>query len=168
MGIIYSAVKLNKPEAWELGKNYYRLEDLFPPCKFNANEGFPEFVATQAEPDGFGQMISALAAKMPPRWEPGKPVPFVLTELYPTLSDFIAKAEELKGDDFTIFELPHWQDFYRWACSDRIVVIGEIDDWTYDNDQPVDFFCGELKNYRLMDSWNGEPGRRLLSAEEAE
>lgn len=157
MGISYSAVKLNTPEAWELGKDYYHLVDLFPATKFNANESG-------------GLFSDLLPPDMPPRWVPGKADPFVITELYPTVEDFIAKLEELKGDKVNEFELPHLRSFYHWAGNDPIAVIGEIGGWAYDDDpDPTDGqWCGPLKDYRHMDSWNGEPGRKISDLYEEE
>ena len=163
MGIIYSAVKLSKPEAWELGKNYYRFQDLFPACKFDANEGFPGYIAEQADGSPIGQLLVSLASSMPARWEPGRPTPFILTELYPTIDEFLKKIEELKGDPINSFELPHWRGFYRWAGDDCIAIIGDIDEWAYDSqpDPADEQWCGPLKNYRMMDDWNGKAGRRV-------
>jgi hypothetical protein len=166
MGIIYSAAKTNKPEAWEIGKNYYRLQDLFPPSAFDVNADFHELMK-QADDIPLPIRMLGSIIKPPVRMEPGKDNPFVLTELYPTLEDFIHKAEELKGDKFTVFELPHWQEFYKWAGNDPIVVIGDIEEWAYDHEVHA-WVCGNLADYKFMDSWNGEPVRKMNVHEECE
>ena len=161
MGIIYYAAKANKLEAWELGKNYFQFQELFPACKFNVYEGFPEYIESQVEDSGLAAVITSMAKTMPARWEPGRPEPFVLIDLYPTFEEFIKKLEELKGDTINQFELPHWQGFYDWAQNDPIMVIGEIGEWAADEGAGHAPFFGPLEDYRLMDSWNGAEGRKV-------
>ena len=155
MGISYSAVKTKVPEAWQIGKDYYRLTDLFPPCRMKL----------QDEPGLMGAFMKTL----PAQYIVG-PTPFVVTDLYPTQDGFIAKVNSLLARPLRSGEEEHLRDFYNWAGSDSLGLISDFDELGQyggaDENDDEYHLCTSYRNYRHMDEWGGDADRPVGNNEE--
>jgi len=150
MGISYSAVKLTSPYAWEIGKDYYGLSDLFPPCAYS--NGFFRSFFTPKLSDlpmivGSRHMIC--------------PTPFRVTDHYPTCEEMLNKMVGLKARPLDVETKEMFEAFYEWAGSDEIQLISEFDYLAEREAESEYILCAPPHEYHHMDSWNGEPGRRV-------
>lgn len=156
MGISYSAVKVEQPEAWHIGKDYYGYTDLFPACAY-APTGI---VARMLVPK-----LTDLPYLVGSRHMVGNAV-FRVTDYYDSAEAMLVRIEELKRrktDEATVAML---RAFYEWAGSDPIQLIADFDE--LDERDAADEYqlCVPPCEYRHVDGWNGEAGRKVGYEEE--
>jgi hypothetical protein len=156
MGISYSAVKTKIPEAWEVGKDYYGLTDLFPPCAMDRGEGFfGALMAKAATPK-----LSDLPHLVGSRHIVGNAV-FVVRDFYETAEEMLAKIIQLKQRGLDASTIEHLGGFFEWAGDDPIQFIADFD-YLEERDAEGEYeLCCPPADYLLMDTWNGEAGRRV-------
>lgn len=123
MGIIYAAAKVEKPEAWEIGKDYYGLTDLFPPSAHKRQDGgFAGWVENKFIPK-----LEDLPHLVGSRHIVGN-TPFRVTDFYQNADDMIAKIVDLKKQPIDrLSSAEEWHAFFAWAGSDLIQFIPDID-----------------------------------------
>lgn len=168
MGISYSAVKTQVPEAWELGKDsfYYSFKDLFPASKMRE---------TLADHVSF--TLRVLRSVLPIQYYVG-PGRFRVTDYYATADDLVNRIVELYQEQAGLREvdedeLQNYREFYAWAGSDEIHLIADFD---YLNERDYEeaiangeyVLCAPLRQYRHMDDWGGDPGREVGYDDESE
>jgi hypothetical protein len=147
MGISYSLVKTEKPEAWEIGKDYLDFKSLFPPC-----------ASPMYDPNSPVSWI-AEAAKTSQYFIVGNNV-FVISDLYPTVESFIEAvlARLNRKDDSYVASL---RQMYHWAKNDPLQFIAEFDDLDFRDAADEYQLCDIPRKYIHVDSWNGTAGRAV-------
>lgn len=152
MGISYSAVKIAVPEAWEIGKDYYALTDLFPPCAH--------------KPDGiaglwfFNPSMKDLPHLVGSRHMVG-PTVFKVTTYFDDALDMVARIEELKDREVDVATRRHLINFHAWAGDDELQLISDFDELNKRDAADEYQLCAPPKKYHHMDSWGGESGRKV-------
>lgn len=115
MGLEYSAVKIDYPEAFCLGKDYFGFSDLFPIARRGS------FVNKMFTP-----RLSDLPYLVGSRHIVG-PDNFVLADCYGSFDDMFFRMGKLKDRDLSEVR-NHFEQFYNWARSDRICLIPDFDE----------------------------------------
>jgi hypothetical protein len=144
MGLEYYAIKTRKPHAWYMGKDYYGLSDLFPPCQYKRRGLFANM---------FTPSISDLPYIVGSRHIVG-PTPFVVTKLYPYIEDMMDRAEHIKNTNYEGWQLQNLNDFFNWAQDDEIFFVPDFDDIRNGTDRDISEypFLTKPQNYCVMGS----------------
>lgn len=123
MGISYYAVKINKPDAWYLGKDSYGFSDLFPCAE---TTGFLNKLFTPKKSDlpflvGSRHIIG--------------PHHFQVSRVYRYAEDMIDKMEKLKNVNHDPETIRAFEAFHEWAGDDMICLIGDFDEMISGSDR---------------------------------
>ena len=156
MGISYSAVKADKPEAWQIGKDYYGYTDLFPASAYHG-KGL------------LSRMLVPSLAELPhivgSRHMVGN-APFRVTDYYDSADALLTKVVDLKQRPVDPETERMLRGFYEWAGGDTIHLIADFDELD-DRDAADEYqLCAAPNQYIHVDSWNGEAGRAVGYDEE--
>ncbi len=141
MGISYSAVKTLIPEAWELGKDYYGLTELFPPC------------AHEMKIPGWERPpLKYLKFLVGSSYIVGNTV-FRVTDVYSSADQMIEKAKSF-GRPFYEYQENDLRGFYAWAGDDPLQFIADFDELLARGAKAEYTLCASPKKYRYADREN--------------
>lgn len=156
MGMSYSAVMVNKPEAWEVGKDYYGLTDVFPACAYQKN-------ALGCADDAVS--VEDVKHLVGSRHYVSGDV-FRVTDYYKTADEMVARVLELKGNspffqggDST--DLQNLRGMFEWAGDEPIQFISDFDELEERDAADEYQLCAKPRKYRHVNEWNGKAGRKV-------
>lgn len=156
MGVSYSAVKTEKPEAYELGKDYFALTDLFPVTAGEHDPGVFGFVSKMAMPK-----IEDLPFLVGSRHPFVNNTVFKVTDFYQSGDEIVKKAAELKQRQFDEYDQAVLRGFFEWAGDDPLQLICEFDALKSREAEGEYQLCVPPNEYKHMDPHFGEVGREV-------
>lgn len=151
MGISYSAVKTTVPEAWEIGKDYYGLTDLFPACAMEREKWFGIFPAHVPPLSDLPHLVGSR------HWVSN--TVFRITDYYATADEMVQKAIDLKQRP--LWDEENMRGLFAWAGDDPIQLISEFDDLEERDAADEYQLCGKPTDYVYVNPYNGEAGRKV-------
>lgn len=163
MGVSYSAVKTEKPEAFEIGKDYFALTDLFPPCAGEYDPKVMGFVSKLVLPK-----IEDLPFLVGSRHPFVNNTVFKITDYYQSSDEIVKKVAELKQRTIDDDERQIFDSLFEWAGDDPIQFITDFDALEGRGAAAEYQLCVPPNQYRHMDPYFGDAGREVGYGDEGD